>query len=153
MARQVPLELTRNIGIMAHIDAGKPPQPSAYCFIPALITRWVRHMTAPPPWTDGTGAGARHYNHLGGHHMFLEKPQNKYYRHPGHVDFTVEVQRSLRVLDGSVTVLRQRRGRAPVGNGMASGRPIQGSPHRVRQQDGHHGRRLLPRRQHDERAS
>ena len=63
---------------------------------------------------------------------------------PGHVDFTIEVERSMRVLDGAVAVFDAVAGVEPqIRNGLASGRQIQRSAHLLRQQDGPHGRGFL----------
>ena len=66
---------------------------------------------------------------------------------PGHVDFTVEVERSpAGARRRRRSFRRRRRCRAPVRDGLAPGRPLQGSPHLLHQQDGPHRRRLLRRR-------
>ena len=116
MAREFSLEHTRNIGIMAHIDAGKTTTSERILYYTGKI-----HKIGE--------------THDGGAQMdWMEQEQErgititsaattaqwKGYRvniidTPGHVDFTVEVERSLRVLDGAVTVLDSKAGVEQIG--------------------------------------
>ncbi len=117
MARQVPLELTRNIGIMAHIDAGK-----------TTTTERILFYTGVNYKIGETHEGAATMDWIAQEHgititsaattCFWPDRNGKQNRiniidTPGHVDFTVEVQRSLRVLDGSVTVFCAKGGVEP----------------------------------------
>ena len=114
MARQYPLELTRNIGIMAHIDAGK-----------TTTTERILYYTGKSHKIGETHDGTATMDFMAqeqergititsaattcawkGHRLNIIDT-------PGHVDFTVEVERSLRVLDGSVTVLCAKGGVEP----------------------------------------
>ena len=114
MPRQFPLELTRNIGIMAHIDAGKTTTTERILFYTGINHRLgeTHDGTATMDWMEQeqergiTITSAATTCHWKGVRINIIDT-------PGHVDFTVEVERSLRVLDGSVTVLCAKGGVEP----------------------------------------
>ena len=157
--REVSLQMTRNIGIMAHIDAGKTTTTERILYYTGITHKIgeVHEGAATMDWmVQEQERGINHY--FGSHHLLLEPQRDpegsrglqeepssyQHHRHPGHVDFTVEVA----ALSARAGWFRYRSGcqgrrRAPVRDGLASGRRIQGPPHGLRQQDGHHGRRLL----------
>ena len=128
MPRDVSLEMTRNIGIMAHIDAGKTTTTERILFYTGVNHKIgeTHDGAATMDWMEQeqergitiTSAATTCY---WSHSEFQNNPAlAKKNRHriniidtPGHVDFTVEVERSLRVLDGSVTVLCAKGGVEP----------------------------------------
>ena len=114
MAREFSLEKTRNIGIMAHIDAGKTTTTERILFYTGKTHKIgeVHEGAATMDWMVQeqergiTITSAATTCHWKGHRINIIDT-------PGHVDFTVEVERSLRVLDGSVAVLTARGGVEP----------------------------------------
>ncbi len=114
MARQFPLEKTRNIGIMAHIDAGKTTTTERILFYTGKTHKIgeVHEGGATMDWMVQeqergiTITSAATTCQWDGHRINIIDT-------PGHVDFTVEVERSLRVLDGSVAVFCAKGGVEP----------------------------------------
>ena len=114
MSRQVSLEMTRNIGIMAHIDAGKTTTTERILYYTGVNHKIgeTHEGAATMDWMEQeqergitiTSAATT---------CFWKKHRINIIDTPGHVDFTVEVERSLRVLDGSVTVLCAKGGVEP----------------------------------------
>ncbi|MCI8273681.1 MAG: elongation factor G [Clostridia bacterium] len=112
--REYPLERTRNIGIMAHIDAGKTTTTERILFYTGKTHKIgeVHEGAATMDWMEQeqergitiTSAATT---------CFWQNNRVNIIDTPGHVDFTVEVQRSLRVLDGAVTVLAAKGGVQP----------------------------------------
>ena len=128
MAREYSLEHTRNIGIMAHIDAGKTTTTERILFYTGKTHRIgeTHDGAATMDWMAQeqergitiTSAATTCYWVPTKYQSDVAKAKENKYRiniidTPGHVDFTVEVQRSLRVLDGSVTVLCAKGGVEP----------------------------------------
>jgi len=114
VARQAPLERTRNIGIMAHIDAGKTTTTERILYYTGLTHKMgeVHEGAATMDWMEQerergitiTAAATT---------CFWKDHRINIIDTPGHVDFTIEVERSLRVLDGAVAVFDSVQGVEP----------------------------------------
>ncbi len=126
--RDVSLQMTRNIGIMAHIDAGKTTTTERILYYTGINHKIgeVHDGAATMDWmeqeqergiTITSAATTCYWSHTETQHDPALFKKNRHRINiidtPGHVDFTVEVQRSLRVLDGSVTVLAAKVGVEP----------------------------------------
>ncbi len=109
MARTIPLKRLRNIGIMAHIDAGKTTTTERMLYYTGKVHRMgeVHHGDTVMDWMEQekergitiTSAATTAYWERGGEEYRINIIDT-----PGHVDFTAEVERSLRVLDGSIAL-------------------------------------------------
>ena len=114
MAREFSLAKTRNIGIMAHVDAGKTTTTERILYYTGKIHKIgeTHEGASQMDWMEQeqergiTITSAATTAQWDGHRVNIIDT-------PGHVDFTIEVQRSLRVLDGAVTVLDSQSGVEP----------------------------------------
>jgi elongation factor G len=113
VARTTPIERYRNIGIMAHIDAGKTTTTERVLFYTGVSHKIgeVHHGAAVMDWMEQeqergiTITSAATTCFWSGMYKQYDEHRINIIDTPGHVDFTIEVERSLRVLDGAVTVL------------------------------------------------
>ncbi len=162
MARKTPLARYRNIGIMAHIDAGKTTTTERILFYTGVSHRIgeVHDGAAIMDWMEQeqergiTITSAATTCFWKGMSQRLPEHRINIIDTPGHIDFTIEVQRSLRVLDGAVAVFCcGRRRRAADRDGLAAGRQVRRAAHRLRQQDGPRRRRFLARARPDSRSA
>src|SRR3990172_345532 len=123
MAREYPLEKVRNIGIIAHIDAGKTTTTERVLFYTGKTHRIgsVDDGTTVTDWMEQerergiTIVSAAVSAEWNGYQINLIDP-------PGHIDFTAEVQRSFRVLDGGVVLFAAVQGVEPIRDSVEAGR-------------------------------
>ena len=159
MARQKALELYRNIGIIAHIDAGKTTTTERVLY----YTGRKHQIVDVHDTKDGKSSTTTDYleqERKRGITIQSAAVSTEWKGHqinvidtPGHVDFTIEVNRSLRVLDGAVVVFDGVAGVEPqTETNWRLAQPVQRAPHVLHQQDGPHGCQLREGRHRDPRA-
>ena len=151
MARKTPIERYRNIGISAHIDAGKTTTTERILFYTGVNHKIgeVHDGAATMDWMEQeqergitiTSAATT---------AFWRGMAKNYPEHriniidtPGHVDFTIEVERSMRVLDGACMVYCAVGGVQPQSETVAPSQQVRRAASGLRQQDGPHRRQLL----------
>ena len=152
MARKTPIERYRNIGISAHIDAGKTTTTERILFYTGVNHKLgeTHDGSATMDWMEQEQR-AWHHHYVGcydgvlaWHGRQLSRTPHQHHRHPGHVDFTIEVERSIRVLDGACMVYCAVGGdAAPQSETVWRQANKYGVPPGLRQQDGPHRRQLL----------
>ena len=148
---QYPLERTRNIGIMAHIDAGKTTTTERILYYTGKTYKIgeVHEGAATMDWMEQEQERGITITSAATTCHWTDTVDDVEHRiqiidTPGHVDFTVEVERSLRVLDGAVAVFDGVAGVEPQTETVwRQANKLQRPPHVLHQQDGPHGRRLL----------
>ena len=157
MATQTAVDLAkvRNIGIMAHIDAGKTTTTERILFYTGINYKIgeVHEGAATMDWMEQEQERGITITSAATTASWRDHTIN-IIDTPGHVDFTVEVERSLRVLDGAVAVFDGVAGRrAAVRDRLAAGRPVRRAADLLRQQDGPGRRGVPPLRRHDLRPA
>jgi len=131
------IQSLRNIGISAHIDAGKTTLTERILYYTKRIHA-VHEVKAKTAWRHhglhGFGKGKRDHHPVRGHPLRVEGHTVNIIDTPGHVDFTIEVERALRVLDGSVLVLCAVAGAVPIHHRGPPDEPLQSAKACLHQQ-------------------
>src|SRR5215208_6603616 len=136
MAREIPLQKTRNIGIMAHIDARKTTTTERILFYTGRTHKLgeVHEGAATMDWMEQEQERGITITSAATTAAWRDHRVN-IIDTPGHVDFTVEVERSLRVLDGAIAVFDSVAGVEAVRDRLAPGRQVPRASHGLHQQD------------------